>query len=192
MKKLVTLMIAIALVVGFTSESKAQLNFGATAGIALPMGDWSDGYNMGFGGMLEGDYFIQDNISLGANIGYYIFSGKTEEVMGFEIDFPNFSMIPIVVKGDYYFATEGFMPYGGLGLGIFIASTEEYEQEITYGGYSQKVVVESQSDSEFGFSPHVGFLSGDSFKFGAEVAYTIISDANHLNVSARILIPIGN
>ncbi|MCF8228013.1 MAG: outer membrane beta-barrel protein [Bacteroidales bacterium] len=190
MKKLVTLMIAIALVVGFSSESKAQLNMGVTAGIALPMGDWSDGYNMGFGGMLEGDYFLQDNIALGVNIGYYAFSGET---VG-NFDMPNMSMIPILVKGDYYFQSEGFMPYGGASLGIYIANSEdlEYTYIDPWSGQEVTQVVETESDSEFGFSPHVGFLTGDNIKFGAEVAYTIISDANHLNASVRVLIPLGN
>ncbi|MDZ7740802.1 MAG: hypothetical protein U5Q03_03380 [Bacteroidota bacterium] len=192
MKKLVTLMIAIVIVVGFSSESKAQLNLGVTAGIALPMGDWSDGYDMGFGGMLEGDYFVKENIAIGLNVGYYIFSGKTETISGVDIDYPNFSIIPVFAKGDYYFATEGFMPYGGIGLGMFMASTEDYETTISYGTYTKKVTVEGASDTKFGFSPHVGFLTGEGFKIGAEVAYTIIENANHLNASVRLLFPLGN
>jgi hypothetical protein len=180
MKKLLKLVFAILLIAGFTSESKAQINIGAQAGIALPMETpFSDSQKMGFGGLLEGNYFVTENISLGVNVGYYTFSGK--EVGGFEM--PNFYMTPIIVKGDYYINTSGFMPYGGVSLGMYMLGSAEK----TIGG----ITIPSSSDSKFGFSPHLGFLTGEDIKFGAEAAYNFVSDANYLNFNLKVVFPLG-
>lgn len=184
MKNLLKLVFAILLIAGFTSESKAQINIGAQFGIALPMETpFSDCQKMGFGGLLEGNYFVTENISLGVNAGYYTFSGKEVDVVGVGDNYPNFSMIPIIVKGDYYFNKSGFMPYGGVSLGIYMMKTAE----VTFG----QVKIPSDSDSKFGFSPHLGFLTGEGIKFGAEAAYNIVSDANYLNINLKVVFPLG-
>lgn len=184
MKNLLKFTFAILLIAGFTNESKAQINIGAQFGIALPMETSFSDYNkMGFGGLLEGNYFITENISLGINAGYYSFSGKDVDVVGIGDKYPNFSVIPIIVKGDYYFTTSGFMPYGGVSLGIYMMKMDE----ITIAS----VKFPSESDSKFGFSPHLGFLTGEDIKFGAEASYNIIEDASYLNINFKVLFPLG-
>ena len=184
MKNLLKLVFAILLIAGFTSESKAQINVGAQFGIGIPMEtSFSDSWKMGFGGLLEGNYFVTENISLGVNAGYYTFSGKDVDVVGIGDKYPNFSVIPIVVKGDYYFNTSGFMPYGGVSLGMYMWKTAE----VTFG----QVKIPSDSDSKFGFSPHLGFLTGEGIKFGAEAAYNFVSDGDYLNINFKVVFPLS-
>lgn len=165
-----TILLAIVLIAGFTTTSKAQISIGAKAGIALPMGTFGDFYNMGFGGSAIGEYSLNDNMSVGLNIGYYSFGAKTD-VGDFKL-----SIIPIVADFKYFFMTEGFMPYVGAGLGMYMSSVN---------------IDGAESSSDFGFSPKVGFWMGDGFKYGACIDYNIISDANHLGISVGVIYPLG-
>ena len=173
MRKLMTILLAIVLIAGFTTTSKAQISIGANVGLAMPMGDWSDGYNMGFGGSANGEYALNDNMSLGLNIGYYSFGGKTD---GY-----SWSFIPIVADFKYSFMTEGFMPYAGLGLGMFMGTSK-----VDFMGISM-----SASESKFGFVPTAGFWMGDSFKWGASLKYNIVSDVSYLGINVGIIYPLG-
>ncbi|MCI9844580.1 hypothetical protein [Flavobacterium pectinovorum] len=75
-----------------------ELRVGALA--ALPAGDASDvsSFNAAVDASL---YFIKinENLSLGATTGYSRFFGKTETVDGLDIDYDDFSFIPIAASG---------------------------------------------------------------------------------------------
>ena len=49
MKKFLAVLFVVFLVAGFTN-AQGKMALGLNAGIALPMGDFGDGYDMGFGG----------------------------------------------------------------------------------------------------------------------------------------------
>ena len=53
MKKVITIVSAMFMAVAVN----AQINVGANFLVGLPTGDWSDAYNTGFGGGIEGNYF---------------------------------------------------------------------------------------------------------------------------------------
>ena len=165
-----TIVLAVVLIAGFTSTSNAQISVGAKAGLALPMGIFGDGYGMGFGGSAIGEYALNENMALGLNIGFYTFGEKNSS--GY-----TFSVIPIVADFKYFFATEGFMPYAGAGLGMYMGS-------VHFSGASA-------SSSEFGFSPKVGFWMGEEFKYGASLDYNIVSGANHVGINVGIIYALG-
>jgi hypothetical protein len=183
MKKLMTIVLAIVLIAGFTSTTKAQISIGAKAGIALPMGTFGDAVGLGFGGSAIGEYAINENMAVGLNIGYYTFSGKT--IAGF--DMPSYSIIPILADFKYFLQTEGFRPYVGAGIGMYMSSMADYTMTM----FGTTVTVPGGSTSDFGFSPKVGFWMGDGFQYGACIDYNIVSNANHLGINVGFIYPLG-
>ncbi|MFZ4400656.1 MAG: hypothetical protein ACOYO1_11520 [Bacteroidales bacterium] len=176
MKKLMTIVLAVVLIAGFTSTSNAQISIGAKAGIALPMGTFGDAVGMGFGGSAIGEYTLNDNMTLGLNIGVYSFAGKTISLpfLG-DITGPSSTIIPIIADFKYYFSAENFKPYAGAGLGMYMFNN---------GG-----------GSNLGISPKVGFWMGDGFQYGASIDYNMIfvtggSNA-YLGINVGILYPLG-
>ncbi|MFZ4414263.1 MAG: outer membrane beta-barrel protein [Bacteroidales bacterium] len=187
MKKLMTIVLAIVLIAGFTSTSNAQISIGAKAGIALPMGTFGDVYGLGFGGSAIGEYALNENMAVGLNIGYYTFSGK-DLPAGYS---STFSVIPIIVDYKYFFQTEGFMPYVGAGLGMYLETAKTTTPSITVGSITIPGMDVSASESKFGFAPKVGFWMGDGFKYGASLEYNLLSDFNHLGINVGFIYPLG-
>lgn len=149
----------------------AQFSIGAE--LALPMGTpFSDGFNMGFGGSVNYQAAINDNLSWLGYAGYQTYSGKNLP-SGYSA---SFSMIPIQAGVRYYFTESGNGFYGEVDLGMFFASASA-----SGGGLSF-----SSSDSKFGFTPALGYRVS-SFDLG--LRYNLISDAN--NLAFRIAYVLG-
>lgn len=119
----------------------SPIMLGADLGIGIPTGNFADAVNTGFG--LNGvvSYFLQRNLLLTGNIGYWSFS-KSEG----GIDF-SFSTIPLNLGLHYRFSEVGFIPFIGAETFLFFNSAK-----IEYLGYSS-----SDSETKFGFVPLVGF-----------------------------------
>lgn len=133
--------------------SFAQFSLGAE--LALPMGNFGDAANTGFGGSVRYDGQINDNLAWGGYFGYqtYSYKGNTSY---------NLNMMPIMAGVKYYFTEMNNGFYGGLDLGVFIASTN---------------VPGATSESKFGFTPNVGYRLS-SFDLG--LRYNLITDGNNL------------
>lgn len=177
MKKLTTFLVALFLIAGISGNVNAQIGIGANAGLAMPMGDFGDAYNMGFGGSVYGQYTLSDQMTLGLNIGYYSFGGKN---LPANTDL-SWSYIPVVADFKYMLSKENFMPYLGLGLGFYNASSKVELMGISV----------SASESKFGFAPMAGFWMGEDFKWGANLSYNIVSDASYLGINIGIVYPLG-
>jgi len=195
MKKLMTIALLIVLIAGFTSGVQAQISVGVNAGVAMPVGSFGQANNMGFGGSGMAAYSLNDNISIGFNMGFYAFKG---------IDFPAGSepstrIVPLFADFKYFLNTESFMPYVGTGLGLYLVSSNYTTLAVpakTAGG----VVLEpatpkeehSTSEKKFGVSPTIGFLLGDELKFSASVTYHItFSDYSYIGINFGIIYPLG-
>jgi len=174
MKKLMTFFLAILLIAGFSGKVNAQIGIGANAGIAMPMGDFGDVYDMGFGGSAYGQYSLSETMTIGLNIGYYSFGGKVSS------DF-SWSYVPVVADFKYILSTENFKPYVGLGLGFYNATSK-----VNMLGVSL-----SASENKIGFAPMAGFWMGEGFKWGANLSYNIVSDASYLGINVGIVYPLG-
>jgi outer membrane protein W len=120
--------------------SQAQIHVGATIGPQFPMGNFSDGFNIGFGFNVVGKYMLKENMAVGLNLGYTRFGTGSEGVTG--------SMIPITGLFEYHFDAGNIKPYVGADLGLY-----------SYG-VKYKLFGETASDSKvyFGFAPTVGAL----------------------------------
>ena len=191
MKKIISIAFVVMLIVGITSATKAQISVGAKLGVALPVGSFAQGYNMGFGGYASAAYSLNDKMDLGFNMGFYAFKGA---------DFPannnpSTRIIPIFADYKYYLNTEGFRPYVGAGAGVYLvynSYTSPFEPAKTAGGVvlvAEKQQQEHSSNSKkFGVSPTVGFWLGDGLQYGASVTYNItFSDASHIGFNIGII-----
>ena len=100
------------------TAANAQINVGANFLMGLPSGAWNEDnfVSTAFGGGIEGNYFVSDNISVGLEVGFLSFGTDIEE--------STFSAIPISLKGEYYFLDDNFRPFVGLGIGYYMVSNK--------------------------------------------------------------------
>ena len=158
MKKIINLVIAVAISMLFSFSANAQIKLGLNGGIQVPT---EDGAKTGFGGGINGEYLVTPNIGVGLNAGYYSF-GK-EEAYGIST---NSYLIPVTLTGKYYFLTESIQPYGGVDVGFYTIGAKAKYQGIS----------ESASDSYFGFAPVVGlqFKLSDALALDINAKYNLI------------------
>jgi len=174
MKKLITILFVVTL---FTGAIYAQKNMAIGAGVvvSLPMGDFGDVANTGFGGTAAFEMgFMPQLVGVG-NIGYIMW--------GTESDHVDFSAVPVMVGVKYYFMPGvGFYGLGQIGL-TFFSSTVEIPSftagGVTYGGGS-----ESASDTEFSLTIGAGYEIPVSPTFTLDFTggFNLISDANNIQL----------
>ena len=176
--KRIAVLAALAL---FTVGAGAQIKVGANAAIGIPMGDLGDVYSTGFGGGISGKYMINDNMAAGASFNYIS--------LGSDNDAMEYSIMPIVANFSYYFGTEGFKPYAGLDLGVFMS---KYKIDLGFLGSSET------STSDLGFAPVIGceYAFTDAIALDANLKYNYImteGDASTLlGINIGIIYSIGN
>jgi opacity protein-like surface antigen len=153
---LVSLMALPALVYG-----QGKISFGAGGELALPMGDFKDAYNTGFGGTGSIFYHYMPQMDLLLNAGYITF--------GSDIDDVSFSVIPIQAGAKYFIVPEGGL-YAGALLGVHMAKAK-------FGD-------DSESKTKFSFAPMLGYQYplGPSMKLDISGRYQVVSDANYFGV----------
>jgi hypothetical protein len=106
-------------------DLKGKFSFSGAGGLAMPMGDFNDGFKMGFGGGAEFEYFFLPKLSAGANFTYNMFA-PDDEFAGLFND-EKFKIMTYGLFGKYIFVTEGkFLPYAKLG---FNANTPKIADE---------------------------------------------------------------
>lgn len=59
-------------------DLKGKFALSGAGGLAMPMGDFNDGFKMGFGGGTEFEYFFLPQLSAGANFTYNMFAPDDE------------------------------------------------------------------------------------------------------------------
>ena len=195
MKKLRIIVLLVVVMAGLTSTAIAQFSIGANAGVGMSVGSFAQKYNMGFGGTANATYTLKENMSIGFNAGFYAFKGS---------DFPaninqSTRIIPIFADFKYFFDTEGFMPYVGAGIGMYLVSESHTTPDIPaniVGGATLSPAIPSEekssSNAKFGVAPTLGFWLGDGLKYGANVTYNIIfSDASYIGVNIGVIYPLG-
>ncbi|GIK62042.1 MAG: outer membrane beta-barrel protein [Ignavibacteriota bacterium] len=180
MKKILAVLFVLLLVAGYTN-AQGKIALGVNAGIALPMGDFGDGYDMGFGGNALFAYHVNPNVDVTGSAGYLTWSGKDA------LDGSTFSSIPVMVGARYLFGQGQFHPYIGAELGMHF-SNFDYEYElmgVTYSG--------SESDSYFGFGAGAGFLYrvGNNMDLDVNAKFNSISSegsaSNYVSVMVGLL-----
>ena len=161
----------------------AQDNFfGITYNTALPMGetaDFIDEYSWGAMG-LEWKKMTSDNLSVGLNLSWQIFSQKVTHstihiedrnlsLSGTQIRYLNY--FPMTVTGSWHFNPTGkIIPFIGAGAGMY-----RVLQRFDISGF-----VFQQDTWNFGFYPEVGFMipTGGSADFFVNSKYHYILPSN--------------
>ena len=144
MKKLLSFItiLLFAFVINTNAQSVSIQGF-----LGLPMGDFGDGYGLGFGGTATFVYPVSSTVDVTGTAGYETFGGKDA------LDGLSFNVIPILLGGRIAFGEGNVTPYVAAALGLFMGSTSG---EIKIGG--QTFDVSGDTESKFGFRGGFGVL----------------------------------
>lgn len=205
MRKFYPVLFAVLFATIFAGFSNAQskMAVGVQGGIALPMGDFGDAVDLGFGGQGNFAYTVSPNLQVTGSIGYLTWSYKTDG----NIASGSFSSVPVLAGIRYTFPAKGFAPYVMAQLGLhFISSSFEIEYDPfifdfldkTSGTESTDATLVTQefsdSSSKFGFGFGAGFLLPLSPKLDLDVNATFNSIAtegsatNYIGIMAGVLV----
>ncbi|MBI9071886.1 MAG: outer membrane beta-barrel protein [Melioribacteraceae bacterium] len=181
-KVLFTVVLLLCVTVAVNAQS-GQMAVGGGIVVAMPMGDFGDEAGMGFGATVRGEYALNKQMSIVADIGYITYG---EEEL-FNISY-SYSQIPIMAGVKYYF-NNGFYGIGQLGIHMFSFDMDvpsETYMGITVGGGSS-----SSSTSEFGLNIGGGYEAKvGNMILDLSAQYGMISDANQLLLRAGLKFPL--
>lgn len=190
MKNFLKVTSAIAMVFVFSITSKAQFNAGID--IALPMGDLADAASIGYGVSIGYEHKIGDNMGVGGEVGYLIFSTKDPSSGIFDNYSSSMSMIPILGNFKYYFTDNESGLYGKAALGMSSYRVKvEYEIETISGFdsnfnpiYSKETFENTASEMYLTYGIGAGYLLTDLLDISLE--YRIVDgdggSANYINI----------
>jgi len=157
---LITKLIAITFVAILISSqySVAQNGrFSLGAEVGIPMGDFGDAANAGFGGSIRYEMPLSGNLALTGTVGYMVFSGKDQTILGFTIKGSDWSMIPIQVGAKYYFTEQQNGFYGMVELGVHSSSIKSPEYTTTYFGVPITVPSATATSTDLSYAPELGY-----------------------------------
>ncbi|ANE49343.1 outer membrane beta-barrel protein [Flavisolibacter tropicus] len=138
------------------------------AGYAVPSGKGSKG---GVVLAIEPKYAINDNISLGLRMEAAITARGYVASNGQEVSGDVKASASYLATGDYYFNTNKFRPFAGLGVGIYSlasASVDMIDEEATA----------LDAGTKFGAAPRAGFEFGH---FRTALEYNIVGKSGDIN-----------
>ncbi|HLS30448.1 MAG TPA: outer membrane beta-barrel protein [Flavobacteriaceae bacterium] len=128
-------------------QGELKINPGLELG--LPIGDFSDATDLGFGATVKGLYGVSDDGQVELTLGYLHFPGKDLE--GFKI---NYNIIPIMAGYRHFF--DNF--YGEAQLGFAIAKTKtKSDFEFDFPGVDVNMSA-SDSSTEFSWAIGAGYM----------------------------------
>lgn len=182
MKSYVTIIVILALLV-FAAPAMSQGFKGIGGGleIAMPMGDFGDAANMGFGFTAAAQYGWKPNIDLIAQAGYLTWGGK-DVPDGYEF---SWSAIPIQVGAKYYFGQTVNRFYAGGLVGFHM-----FKAKSTFNHPVLGEIEASVSETKFGLAPMVGYEMklGEKLMLDLSGRYQFVSDnLSYVGIRAGII-----
>jgi hypothetical protein len=90
----------------------------AGAELALPTGDFKEGYKFGLGASVQGAYPASEKLGVTLSAGYLSFMGKTFEFMGQKYKNEAQGVIPVMAGAKYFF-TENIYGHAQAGVSFF-------------------------------------------------------------------------
>lgn len=180
MKKMFTILAVLFVAFAINTSAQSKMHLGIGPFVGLPMGTFGDITELGYGGAVQGELAMGDNLNGTLTTGYLMFGGKSQTIGGFTFDYGDWSVIPVLVGSKYYF-DKGI--YGMVQAGLnFLSYTNKIPNPFTGG-----TIEVSASDTKFGYGVGLGYeipmgASGalDLFvKFGS-----LASDANFIGLTA--------
>jgi hypothetical protein len=173
MKKLLSILFVVVLFAGLLN-AQGKMAVGAGVVVSLPMGDFGDAANTGFGGTAAFEMSFMPQLVGVGNIGYLSW--------GTDADGFSFSAVPVTVGVKYYFVPAvGFYGLGQLGLSFFSFDTPSF----TIPGFGT-VGGGSASETEFTLVLGAGYEVpvSPTFMLDFTGGFNIISDLNHITLRA--------
>lgn len=157
-------------------DTKKQLEFGVDAGVAVPLSPsaLTDAYGLGIGGGVFGRYRVTPGTSVGLNVAYNSFKGKT--VNG--VDAPTFSTLEVLAQGKTKFGKGSARPYVLYGVGLCNSRTAS--KTYTVSGdlmgipYSYNLTMPAVSSTDFELQPGFGVEFGNKTTFFAETKLSMV------------------
>jgi hypothetical protein len=175
MKKIV---LALALVVLAAANSFAGSKIETTVGggIALPMGDFGDMANLGFGFSGRSLYKVNPNVGLGVAVAYNMFSASDDMKAYWGIDDVKFTTIEILGVGKFVFGKGSAKPYILAGAG--------------FASFGMSVMGFSASSTELMLQPGLGVEIGSA---SSKVAFCVEGKMSVILTegSTSMYLPIG-
>jgi hypothetical protein len=173
MKKI---LLALSIAVMAFSTNAQQIKLGGNLGLAVPMGDFGDVAGTGFGFSATGKYMLNEQMAVGANLGYYGF-GEKEYSVGYGTVKVGYSIIPVTGLFHYYFLTEGLKVYAGGDLGFYSCKATVTTPSYSAYGYTVAGGTASTSETKIGFAPTVGveYPINDMLSFEGNLKYQYIA-----------------
>ncbi len=166
---LLTATIAILAAVPASALDFDQKAWYAQGILAMPMGDFGDFANLGFGGGLGIKVPHSPELDFRGEVSYIYFS--TEDAPDFDV---SFSMIPILALAQYNMDSSSAYLLGGLG---FVFSNFEFEPKVS--GFEDFSV--SDSSTDLGLTVGAGFNLSPAMTL--EGRFNVVSDANSLSAN---------
>jgi len=155
-------LLSLAAIIGLSLSSFAQMGpVSLGLEVALPMGDFADGYSLGFGASAGYEHPVGDNIGITAQIGYIILSPAD----GFKDIVDKASMMPIQAGLKYYFMEQnnGFYGHAQIGIHNVSITTKEYENS------GNTFPSASDSDSQLSFAIGAGYVVNSKIDVGVRL-----------------------
>lgn len=167
MKKIIT---ALVLSVAFTSIINAQEGFhkvGVGAEVALPMGNFGDGFSTGFGATGKVFYGISEEADITATVGYLHFGMKGNNYVSGHV-----GMVPI--QFGYRHSFDGFYAEPQLGVMLLSSKVEIKGSNGLFGNTAG-----TASETKFSIGIGGGYEHGD---WDFSLRYQIVDQANFLGL----------
>lgn len=128
----------------YAQQGSIHINAGVEG--AFPLGDWSEGYNIGIGASAKGLYGVNENAQVGLHLGWTRFGMKDDFDDGFS---GSLSIIPLFGVYRHYFGGLYIEPQAGLSIAKMKATVSDGD----IGSFSA-----STSNTSFGYAAGVGYL----------------------------------
>lgn len=136
-------------------------------GYAMPAGSGSKG---GVLFAVEPKYALNDNITLGLRLEGAATARASVDNNGDKVVGSVKASGSYLLIGDYFFNTNKFRPFAGLGAGLFKLAAVEVNSSTDEG--------EIEAGSKFGFAPRVGFEYGH---FRTAIEYNAVGKTGSIN-----------
>lgn len=148
---IIALILALAAING-SAIAQGNKSIGGALDVAMPLGDFGDVANTGFGGVFTFQYAYKPNFHFLFDLGYTAWGGKNNI---YELDY-SWDAVPVQFGCKYYFSPAVNRFYiGGL------AGFHRFSVDIPfYNPYTGTTETISSSDTKFGIAPMGGYEFG--------------------------------
>ena len=176
--------------------NKGDIVAGPTAQVGLPVGDFGDAADVGFGFGAIGDYMVTNNVAIGADVVYNFFSASTDgfQSEGVDVKIDDFKVLQIGAHAKMYFnPMENTNPFVFAGLALYNSkgggsASVEIPGVGTFDGSA------SGSSTDFGVNAGGGaqFKAGEKMRLAAQAhVHMILSDPSSTYIGAALSLLFG-